>query len=337
VNGPPIVTRDGIVLGGNGRSMMIKRAYAERLASADSYRFELEQRAERVFNIGSAMVKTLKQPMLVRVLPIDSTQVGKQQLINLVRIYNEGLTSALTETEKGVAMSKQLDDAAIEAIGLIFADSDESLRVLMGTRGQAFITVLENAGIVTDANRSTYINRNGQLTDTAKGAIEAAFQGRVLETTVRIKQTSPSLLAKIERITPSLVKVAAINAEFSIINDVRLAVDLLNAANRAGSGSVEEYITMEERQEGLTFAKFVRPSDFVISLAKLIEENGQRNLQMRFKAWAGEAAFNPRIRPLFGQNPTQGDTLKKLFDSASAPLSGVVLRRRPGQPPVRLR
>ena len=67
--GAPVLAKDGkTIIGGNGRSLAIRRAYG--MGQADGYQQDLTKRAAR-FGIDPAAVAKLKAPVLVRVLQQD--------------------------------------------------------------------------------------------------------------------------------------------------------------------------------------------------------------------------------------------------------------------------
>lgn len=229
VDGPPLVTVDGVALGGNGRSMMIRRAYKLELPSAERYRGALVERAPE-FGLEPEAVRTMRAPVLVRVVEGLSRSSPASELAAAVRRYNEGLTNALDAKAKAVAHARQLSDTSIARLGEVLRENpDASLRDVMRTRAGDLLAVLEAEGVVTASNRSEW-TVGGELTESAKDAIEAMFLGRVLASADRIRATPPSLLRKLERAVPHLVAVAGRNKDQDLIPAVQKAVDLLNDA-----------------------------------------------------------------------------------------------------------
>lgn len=296
-DGPPMVTEDRLVLGGNGRSMAIKRAYAENGSSAYRYREALRKRAVE-FGFSQGDVDRLERPVLVRVVEGLSRESSTAELAQAVRRYNEGLTNALDAKAKAVAQARQLSDESVRALGeLLRSHGDASLRDVMRDDPGAFLRILEADGIVTGSNRSEWMTRAGALTESAKDALEGMFLGRVLGQADRLSQTAPALLKKLERAVPYLVAVAGVNPAFNLIPLVQRAVDLLNDAAIRG-------ITLEELVRQVPMFVQAETSPAAAELARLLRDKGQREVGRRFAAWARVADFDPRQSTLFGEPPT---------------------------------
>lgn len=297
VDGPPIATEDGIVLGGNARSMMIKLAYLEHPEKAAAYRDALIARAPE-FGFTSANVERFDRPILVRVVEGFTRHSPKAELSAAVRRYNEGLTNALDAKAKAVAQARQLSDATVQKLGeLLLAHEDESLRDVMRSEPRVFLEALEADGIVTSTDRAKYATPAGHLTEIAKDEIEGMFLGRVLGSADRLRSTAPSLLAKVERAVPGLVRVAGVNPGLDLIPTVRAAIDLLNDA-RARGLALDELVN----QGSLFGSSAVDPR--VLALARLFDGEKPRALGDRFKAWAKTASEDPSQPSMFWTPPT---------------------------------
>jgi len=166
--GVPIITTDGIVVSGNGRTMAIK--LSERIAPEKyaEYRNNLEKRAAK-FGIDAAEVKKMRNPVLVKV----DTKI-KEYSIKELDAYNQ-------KAQKGESPV----DKAIKRAGIITANQrlkDGILRIIAGyntmselfdnkaDRG-AIIDLLEANDIITSQERSEYVGQNKELTEDGKDLI----------------------------------------------------------------------------------------------------------------------------------------------------------------------
>ncbi len=317
VDGPPIVTSGAkrFVLGGNGRTMGIQRAFASSEAR-ENYKRELLDRAQ-AFGLKPEAVAKMRAPVLVRVVDGVPSNAPQADLIAAVRRYNEGLTQELSPRARAVAEAKTLRPATIESIGDLFVDTDgKSLRDLMRSKSADFIKILRRDGIITDTNVAANVTGEN-LTEAAKDRIEGMFLGRVVGTGERLEGTGEAVLNKVERITPLLLRVEGVNPALSEIPTVQAALDLMNRAARAGE-SVDEYL----RQGGLVarggatvegLSKGAGPDAATLALVKILETENQTQIRSRFSKWAREAAVDPKQGMMFGKPPTSLGARRTLF------------------------
>ena len=166
--GVPIITTDGIVVSGNGRTMAIK--LSERIAPEKyaEYRNNLEKRAAK-FGVDPAEVKKMRNPVLVKV----DTKI-KEYSIKELDAYNQ-------KAQKGESPV----DKAIKRAGIITANQrlkDGILRIIEGyntmselfdnkdDRG-AIIDLFEANGIINSQERSEYIGAGKELTEDGKDLV----------------------------------------------------------------------------------------------------------------------------------------------------------------------
>ena len=292
VDGPPIVTSGAraIVLGGNGRTMMLKRASEEQRAA---YKEALIQRAAR-FGIDPATVASMRNPVLVRVLDGVPDTASTADLIAAVRRTNEGMTQALSPAARAVAEAKLLSADAIRDLAALL-EGDVTLRDVMRTRPQDVVNILRREGIITRQNQSEWLSGKF-LTDAAKDRIEGMFLGRIVGSGDRLAQTQKSILNKLERAAPFLLRVEGLAPEHGQIATVQKALDLLADAQRRGMP-----IETIAGQQDLFGASETTPD--VLRMAQLLRDTGPVNLAARFRAWS-EMAASTRQTSLFARTPT---------------------------------
>ena len=98
--GAPIVSKAGVVESGNGRTMAIRRAYAEGGPSADRYRAWLESQGYDTTG--------MTEPMLVRV---RQTELSDDALRDYTTSSNERSTLALSASERSAVDARDMGDA----------------------------------------------------------------------------------------------------------------------------------------------------------------------------------------------------------------------------------
>ncbi len=306
VDGPPQVTaRDrALVVGGNGRSMMLRRAMKDPAAAA-RYRAALAAKAPQ-FGIAPETLAGMKEPVLVRVLEDVSAAADQAALVAAVRRTNEGMTQALSPRARAVAEARTLSTETVASLAELLAEDPEaSLRDVMRERSGRLVEILRRDGIVTAQNASSWV-AGGNLTDEAKDRIEGMFLGRVVGSGDRMAATAPAVLAKLERVAGPLLRVAGVNPEADETETIQEAIDLLNDARRRNL-SLRDVV----HQTGLFGEDQHDPA--VVRMAQLLDETKPRDLSDRFKAWADFAAFDPRQGSLFAPNPTADQVRAKLL------------------------
>ncbi|MGZ3460878.1 MAG: hypothetical protein ACXU86_20515, partial [Archangium sp.] len=204
VDGPPVVSGAGVVLGGNGRTMGLRLAYAE--GTAGEYRKELRERAP-IFGLRPEDVDAVPDPVLVRVVR-GLDEAGQAALAAASSRYNQGLTNAMDERARAVSLSRRLSRETLSAIGDEL-DKHETLRAAMAAAGPRFVRRLEADDLVTAQNRAELVDGAGGLTEAGKLLVEGAFLGLVAGTPERLAQAAPSTIQKLERIVPFLARVRA--------------------------------------------------------------------------------------------------------------------------------
>src|SRR5207244_6704222 len=98
VNGPPIVTKGGIVLGGNSRAMSTKLLYGG-AGDPGPYRQAIEREASS-FGISPDEVARMRQPVLVRELSESPKSIEEGR--RLASEMNKPFTAALALDEQAV-------------------------------------------------------------------------------------------------------------------------------------------------------------------------------------------------------------------------------------------
>lgn len=299
VDGPPLVTWGPrrLVLGGNGRTMMLLRARASHPERFSAYIAAVHAKAP-AFGLSAT---GFDEPVLVREVQM-AAESPAVDLAAAVRRFNEGMTQALAPIARAVADARLMSADTVESIGRLLAEAgDWTLRDLLREQPREIIELLEADGIVTAQNRGAWFLGWG-LTDEAKDRIEGMFLGRVVGTAARMTRTPPSVLGKVERIAAHLVRVAGANPALDEIATVQAALDLIAESRHTGL-PLEAVV----RQGGLFGGATSAPSEVAVDLALRIERESGRDLAARFRAWANEAARDPRQAVLFGRAPSRDE------------------------------
>jgi hypothetical protein len=317
LDGPPLVTsgEKHLVLGGNGRSMMIQRAFADE-AVRESYKQQLMRRAGD-FGLSPSEIEVLHEPVLVRVVKGVPSGSPKQELVAAVRRFNEGMTQQLSPRARSIAEARTLTPQTVESFGQLLAEHDtSSLRDVLRDHSAEVLAILRRDDVVNAQNQAQWV-AGGTLTPDARDRIEAMFLGRVMESEMRFSATSPELAQKLERATPSLLRVAGINPEFDELPTVRAAVDLLNDARQ------RELPLRDVLAQGSMFGGEQPRDPAVVAMAEMLDSSTGKAIAARFKEWAQYAAVDRNQGSMFGAPPPAlPEALGKLFGKEPAEFKG---------------
>lgn len=167
IDGPPLVTRSGVVLGGNSRTMTVQAIYAQSAARAQAARDALLGylgRSKVHGDFGRESVAAMARPVLVRVLQLpDAQQADPALLRDLAARANQPLTQALDPRRSASSAAARLDPEAVRAIG-DSADPEESVSEwLAGPGGVAVLGALRQAGVINNRNEASWVGADGRL------------------------------------------------------------------------------------------------------------------------------------------------------------------------------
>lgn len=165
LDGPPVVTAEGLVAGGNGRTMAIQRAY--RSGHGATLRRYLREHAA-TFGLRPEDVDRFEDPILVRVVEVDL-----RALPRLVRDLNQPLTQAMDATAEAVSAARVLPQAALDALAAGIGDDTELAAYLGSPRSLPLVRALEAGGVVTPANRNRLLTPAGLLSEDGRRLVTA--------------------------------------------------------------------------------------------------------------------------------------------------------------------
>ncbi len=174
--GPPIIDARGVVLGGNGRSMIIQRMYDVN-NNAGGYVKTLRKEAAG-FGIDPAEIDRFEKPVLVRLMD----DVKPEEYETLVHRFNVTTTQVQGQAAAAVATGKEISPSSIGVMAEQLAP-DETVRKFLGDdRSRKFLGALEDDGVINPQNMTALINEKTKLlTDEGKLIIEKALMGKVVK------------------------------------------------------------------------------------------------------------------------------------------------------------
>lgn len=225
-SGTPVVTQDGeslLVLGGNGRSMGLRRHYR---SGGTVFRDYLTAHAAE-FGFTAAQVKKFRQPTIVRVI-----EAPRDQWVRLVRDLNQTLTQSMDVIAEGVSLARQMPP---ELLGILADNVGEGeLGPFYDSRASLpLIHALERAGVITTSNRNRILGPNGLLNDEGKVLITRQISAAVLPDADLLEYLGPQLRGTLARSAPHIIAAAAAGGEWDVRPALARAVqDLLGSRAR---------------------------------------------------------------------------------------------------------
>ena len=230
MNGPPILTAEGIALGGNSRVMSVQRAYMAHPKKADAYKDYLRRKAHQ-FGLSVEDVDQFSAPLLVREYVVEDQ--SKENLSKLVRAMNEGLTQEFDPQGEGRAAATKLqgENVTLSAIASALRSAPEgstlnSVLKTQGSRLESIKRALFRDGILTSRNSNRFIHQGtGQFNDQGVSFIQRMITGYVIRDDRLMRALSPSTE---DAIGTALAKLAAVGIRADDATKIQDAILLYN-------------------------------------------------------------------------------------------------------------
>jgi hypothetical protein len=319
VNGPPIVTDKGIVLGGNSRTMSMQRIYENHPEKAAEMKAYLAKQAHEV-GLSAADVEGMQNPVLVRVMtPEDDSTKAKQIL---VRQMNESFTQGMDPRTMQVAMGRKLSTDAVQKL----ADSineDETLSAFLSSkRSEPFVNALFRAGIIDDRNANQYMVKGTRtLNNDGKQLVSRILVGRTVEDADILSDTGTQMMEAVAKSIPSMVQATAHGEGYDVSGSLKTAIDAFNDLQRKSEQgilpaldanmSAKDFATLDNYFQVLPGIGEPHPVLDDPKAHKLLEvlirKRGPIQMAKVFREYAKRASQNPEGQAtMFGSvNPDQ--------------------------------
>lgn len=252
-HGAPTLSRDGRIVGGNGRVETIKRKYAE--GGAEEYRAMVQEEARKA----GVSIGGMKNPVLIRVFKKD---------VDVER-------AAFTSNKGSGLQYSPIEQARADALDLpdVSQFTFNENGTLSATGNSAVMrSYLSNKGI---EEQGGFVDADGDLTTAGQRRVQNAILYRAYGDTPllgrMIEDISPegvNINSAMARIAPEMMRIEGMIEKgqlhnFSLKDDLLKAIDAYLLLKRKG-GSVESYIKQEDAFNGLPapeIAEFMRILD----------------------------------------------------------------------------
>jgi hypothetical protein len=311
LNGPPVITPEGHVLGGNSRAMSMQLAYRQGGEKASALRKHLTDNAHH-FGFRPEDVQAMVNPVLVREATPESSDPA--HLRKLVRLYNEGHTQAMDPKALSVALSSKLGEDVIHNLAGQMEAGESLAEFLDSPRSRSFVEALDRAGVIDERNANAYKERGGKLNADGRRLVERALVGKVVGDADLLHRLPDSLITGLARSVPSLYQAEGAGKGYNIREPLKAALDgyaTMHARGRQGGvGVPPSDASPEVMRAGLSQLKGDlfgedHPATSDPRAAKILEalvrRPGSRQIANAFSDFAAQAQANPEGQAsLFG-------------------------------------
>jgi DdrB-like nuclease len=225
--GTPIITPDGIVLGGNGRTMILKRLS---ITNWNKYQSYLKPKIES-FGLTKSELDSYKKPVLVRLLenvPLSKCSYYSDTL-------NSNTMQSFDPVTKAISIAKSVDNSTFEYIANIFDDTegDTFAKVLSVGRVQdKIISKLTEKKFINTSNRDVWLDGKS-LSSKGKETLENILLAYILPDKKLIEKAK-IYTNKIVKALPLLIKINQFKSDWNIIPDIQKVIELENSRRSTG-------------------------------------------------------------------------------------------------------
>jgi len=280
--GPPIVGPNGVVYGGNARSMGIQVAYSRGGPGASAIRTATLAAAER-FGIERATADGIKNPVLVRM--VSAADAGKPG--ELSRALNEDVATGRTADADAVSRGRLVKPDTASSISTAIGDRsiDEALRDPKSA--MQIMKALRDDNAVSDKDISMFV-QGDTLNTEGKLTIKRTLLGVVIPDVRTLAETPPSIENVFIRALGPLVRL--LQDTRGKASDFRLTIDgALQALADYRRGDFDRFDQMLMEPAGFTPEPW-RDNPTAIAFARIISENKPTEVYRILNSMAEEAA-----------------------------------------------
>lgn len=289
IDGLPVVTDDGIVLGGNGRTQALQLHYAQGGTVARDY---LAEHA-REFGFTRKQIAAMPDPVVVRVIetPKPGARDYRRTLQELVRILNVPLTKALDVQSESVAEARRLTDEILDVLAVAFQEDTSLSEYLASPSSRALVSALRRAGIVTDRNAVKLLGSDGLLSADGRQLVERILTAALIPDAVLLDALGPQLRASLARSAPFILAAASNGGEWDLRAPLARAARDLVTLRQHGLKTVEQFL----RQQMFGEHRHVDGDPIGLALLRLLHSAGNAPLKLSaaFRKLAAQARFHP--------------------------------------------
>jgi hypothetical protein len=320
VNGAPVMTEDGVVLGGNSRTMTMQHLYNTERGS--KVKDHLLKEAHQ-FGLDKKEIAAMRNPILVRELKgIRADETSKGELKTLVRQANESFTQGMDPRADQVARALKLsDDAVVSLASSLGADETVSDFLSKNTAPtKAFVEELRQSGAIDRRNESQYLRRDGSLNEDGRNYVARLFVGKLVPDPQLLGDIPTSTMNALARSAPYILGAKGAGREYDITGDLRSALHAMVEMDIHGSKDIGEHLrqhTINVDGKSIVGDLDVAKKPRARMVLDVIQGRGPAQLSRVFREFNRRAHESPEGQgSLFGGGPDAMDTLRRAVKTA---------------------
>lgn len=307
---PVVVSPEGFVLSGNGRTMSGDLAAMENTDGA--YNNYVREYAE-MWGFTSDQVEKLEHPRVVFVsdnpLPLTTETFAA---------FNAQETKTQSRTEKAVKMGKAVSDEDFAKILRVVTNGHETLADFYGNMSgvSEVINLLESSGVITQQDRANLFDGDA-LSDEGRNLLENVLLGKAFEDNpdvVRQLSEVRSLRTSVLNALFYIVENERLNEEFRLGDELSRAINFVYHARKGGGYSFGDKVrTFAQQTELFESTTDVSLEDAtVLLLADALNDKRTTLIKSIFKSYNERAEDAGRGQmSLFGDALPSRETLIK--------------------------
>lgn len=277
LDSPPIVTKDGIVISGNNRTMSSK--LAAKNGTDKAYLEDLRDMIDE-YGLEESDLTGFKNPRLI--LEVDEEHKGPYMTEEFAQ-FNQNTKKTMNNVEKAVKLTKTLNEQKIQSIASELSEYDTMGELYANAKScQRFVSKLIAAEIIGENEKAQYCKSDGTLNDTGKDFVETVLVGSVLnEDNIRKLDSAGGkrIRQKIVRAILPLIENKGNGREYSFNKELNDAVEIAVTVAK----DHEKYPTVETYLAQGTLFNEKKPDEITSKLAILIHDEGEKAFSLRMK------------------------------------------------------
>jgi hypothetical protein len=284
INGPPVVSKEGVVVGGNSRVMSLDEVYRNFPDRAKAYRDYLEANAGD-YGLTPEELAGFKAPVLVRV--VESEGWSTKDLQTRVRLYNQPPTQGMESKAEGISKARLLSDETMAGLSQDLQDFGTLREYLANRRSRTMIDAMVRDGALDKTQTNRMIDaKSGLLTEDGKRLAEQVIRGRIFDDPALIQEVPAGAFQKIDMALPALAKLKARGGEWDVSTVLTEALRSYGKMKARGFETPEEYLAQIDMFEKDPAA--VDPK--VMEMLTMLATKKPLEIKARFDEMANAAA-----------------------------------------------
>lgn len=314
-DGPPIVSREGYVIGGNARTMALMRGLEEGTISPEALRSAVEQAGQK-FGIQKAGTQT--GTIIVRRM---TEEASLEQLAKDTKAVNEDFKMAVDPVSDAVARARNLSPDTVDWISGALQDAgpDATVRAAIfddPARLTQLVGKLAEDQVVVSSELPRLLDPStNKLTPEGTRMIESALIGRVIRSPKMIREMSPALKNVVLGAISPLIRGETFPAEWRVNNDVVNGLWLHHMAEKAGK-TIDMMLEPQIIPEA--FLDAVKGNRVALAMARWFEANRSKSTSLRtalnrYNAHAAESVSGQELLGFLDPAKTPHEAMNDAF------------------------